>query len=42
MQVGVSIHTTEIGNDPIAIRDFVQAAEDMGYEHLTLIDHVIQ
>ncbi len=42
MQVGISIHTTEIGNDPIAIRDFVQAAEDMGYEHLTLIDHVIQ
>lgn len=42
MQVGLSIHTTEIGNDPIAIRDFVQAAEDMGYEHLTLIDHVIQ
>ncbi len=41
MQVGLSIHTTEIGNDPIAIRDFVQAAEDMGYEHLTLIDHVI-
>ena len=42
MQVGISIHTTEIGNDPVAIRDFVQAAEDMGYEHLTLIDHVIQ
>lgn len=42
MQVGLSIHSTEIGNDPVAIRDFVQAAEDMGYAHLTLIDHVIQ
>ncbi len=42
MQVGLSIPTTEIGNDPVGIRDFVQAAEDMGYEHLTLIDHVIQ
>lgn len=42
MQVGISIPTTEIGNDPIAIRDFVQAVEDMGYEHLTLIDHVLQ
>ncbi len=42
MQVGISIPTTEIGNDPIAIKDFVQAVEDMGYEHLTLIDHVLQ
>ena len=42
MQIGVSIPTTEIGTDPIAIRDFAQAIEDMGYEHLTLIDHVLQ
>jgi probable F420-dependent oxidoreductase len=42
MQVGISIPSTEIGNDPIAIRDFMQAVEDMGYAHLTLIDHVMQ
>jgi len=42
MQIGISIPTTEIGVDPIAIRDFAQAIEAMGYEHLTLIDHVLQ
>ncbi len=42
MQIGISIPTTEIGTDPVAIRDFAQAVEDMGYEHLTLIDHVLQ
>lgn len=42
MQIGISIPVTEIGTDPIAIRDFAQAIEDMGYEHLTLIDHVLQ
>jgi probable F420-dependent oxidoreductase len=42
MQIGTSIPTTEIGTDPIKIRDFVQAIEGMGYKHLTLIDHVLQ
>jgi len=42
MQIGISIPTTEIGTDPVAIRDFAQAIEEMGYEHLTLIDHVLQ
>jgi probable F420-dependent oxidoreductase len=42
MQIGISIPTTEIGTDPVAIRDFAQAIEVMGYEHLTLIDHVLQ
>ena len=42
MQIGISIPTTEIGTDPVAIRDFAQAVEEMGYAHLTLIDHVLQ
>ena len=41
MRIGAAFPTTEIGNDPIVIRDFVQAVEEMGYDHLTLIDHVI-
>ena len=42
MKIGVSFPTTEIGNDPFVMRDFAQAAEDMGYEYLTAIDHVLQ
>ena len=42
MRIGVAFPTTEIGNDPVIIRDFVQAAEALGYDHLTFIDHVIQ
>ena len=42
MRVGVAFPTTDIGNDPIIIRDFAQAVEEMGYDHITLIDHVIQ
>jgi probable F420-dependent oxidoreductase len=33
--------TTEIGSDPIAIRDFAQAAEALGYVRLTTYDHVL-
>jgi probable F420-dependent oxidoreductase len=33
--------TTEIGNDPIVIRDFAQAAEALGYVRLTTYDHVL-
>jgi len=42
MRVGIAFPTTDIGNDPMVIRDFVQAAEELGYDHLTIIDHVIQ
>lgn len=41
MQLGVIFPQTEIGADPIAVRDFVQAAEGMGYEHLIVFDHVL-
>jgi probable F420-dependent oxidoreductase len=41
MQLGVIFPQTEIGADPKAIRDFAQAAEDMGYAHLIVFDHVL-
>src|SRR6266567_315109 len=34
MQVGVIFPQTEIGADPVAVRDYVQAAENLGYAHL--------
>ena len=41
MELGVVFPQGEIGNDPIAIRDFVQAAEDVGYTRLVAYDHVL-
>jgi probable F420-dependent oxidoreductase len=41
MRFGAVFPTTEIGNDPVAIRDFAQAAEALGYERLTAYDHVL-
>ena len=41
MQLGVIFPQTEIGADSRAVRDFVQAAEGMGYAHLIVFDHVL-
>jgi probable F420-dependent oxidoreductase len=41
MNVGVVFPQTEIGSDPAAIRDYVQAAEELGYTHLLAYDHVL-
>ena len=41
MKVGVVFPQTEIGADPAAVRDYVQAAEDLGYSHLIVYDHVL-
>ncbi len=41
MQLGVSFPQTEIGSDPIAVRDFAQAAESLGYEDLRVLEHVL-
>ena len=41
MQLGVIFPQTEIGADPKAVRDFAQAAEEMGYDHLIVFDHVL-
>ena len=41
MQIGVVFPQLEIGNDPVAIRDYAQAAESLGYDHLLVYDHVL-
>lgn len=41
MRFGAVFPTTEIGSDPIAVRDFSQAAEALGYARLTAYDHVL-
>ncbi len=41
MKFGVIFPQTEIGSDPAAVRDYSQAAESLGYEHLVVYDHVI-
>lgn len=41
MQIGVVFPQTEIGNDPIAIRDYAQAVEAIGYRHILAYDHVL-
>lgn len=41
MNIGVVFPQTEIGSDPTALRDYVQAAEDLGYTHLLAYDHVL-
>jgi probable F420-dependent oxidoreductase len=41
MKVGAIFPQTEFGDDPAAIRDWAQAAEAIGYSHLTVYDHVI-
>jgi probable F420-dependent oxidoreductase len=42
MRIGVAFPTSEIGDDPAVIRDFAQAVEGLGYEYVTVIDHVLQ
>jgi probable F420-dependent oxidoreductase len=41
VRLGAVFPTTEIGSDPIVVRDFAQAAEALGYARLTAYDHVL-
>jgi probable F420-dependent oxidoreductase len=41
MQVGVTFPQNEIGADPVIIRDYAQAVEGLGYNHLVVFDHVL-
>ena len=41
MRIGVVFPQTEIGGDPTAVRDYAQAAEALGYDHLLAYDHVL-
>ena len=40
MQLNAWFPSVQIGNDPKAIRDWAQAAEDLGYEYIEVPDHV--
>ncbi len=41
MKIGAIFPQTEIGADPAGVRDFAQAAESLGYEHLLVFAHVM-
>ena len=41
MRTGVVFPQTEIGSDPYVIRDYVQTAESLNYDHIVAFDHVI-
>ena len=41
MKLGVIFPQTEIGSDPGALREFAQAAEDMGYNQILAYEHVL-
>lgn len=41
MRIGVVFPQTEIGADPYFIKDYAQAAEELGFAHILAYDHVI-
>lgn len=41
LTLGAVLPTNEIGDDPSAIRDYAQAVEAMGFDHLLIYDHVL-
>jgi probable F420-dependent oxidoreductase len=41
MRIGVVFPQTEIGSDPAVVRDYAEAAESLGYDHIVIYDHVL-
>ena len=41
MKLGINLPTVDIGGDPAVVKEFAQTAEELGYNHLTLADHVL-
>ncbi len=41
MKIGVVYPQTEYPTDPIAVRDYVQTAEGLGFNHLLAYDHIV-
>jgi probable F420-dependent oxidoreductase len=41
MRIGAVFPQTEFGHDPLAVRDFAQTAEELGYTHLVAYDHIL-
>lgn len=41
MELGAVFPQNEIGDDPVAVKDYAQAAEQLGFTHLVIYDHVL-
>lgn len=41
MRLGVTYPQNELGGDPESLRRFAVAAEELGYDHLVMYDHVV-
>ena len=41
MKIGCVFPHSEIGDDMSMVKDFFQTAEDLGYDHVLCIDHVL-
>ena len=41
MKLGVALPIIDIGREPARIREFAQAAKEIGYQGLALADHVL-
>jgi hypothetical protein len=41
MRAGVVYPQVELGGDTGAVKAFAQAAEDLGYDHIVIYDHVL-
>lgn len=41
MRIGAVFPQTEIGDDPVVIREWAQAVEEIGYQHVLAFDHVL-
>jgi probable F420-dependent oxidoreductase len=41
MEIGVVFPQTEIGHNPVAVRDYAQTAEGLGFSHIDAYDHVL-
>lgn len=41
LKIGVIFPQTEFGHDPVAVKDYAQAAENLGYTHILAYEHVL-
>ncbi len=41
MKIGIVFPQTEFGNDAVALRDYAQTAESLGYTHILAYDHIL-
>ena len=41
MRIGAVLPQTEIGADPGAVKEYAQAVEEMGFDHILAFDHVL-